>query len=175
MTVKEKIDKILSISALKLKDKNDLAIKSGVLPNTLTVAINRNTLSDDIIMKIHDKLKVRREFLKEGREPVLIEENGTLVQNGAAVKQNTIDLGEAIRLIVEGSEYYLIPKVAIEGKYRLMPLEEISIKEKELERKSLDLIRKDDQILGLQELVKLIASKVPDAPIIKEAQKNTGV
>jgi hypothetical protein len=73
MTVRDIIDKLLKVTEL---DINDLAIKCGIIPNTLTVAIRRGALGKEIVTKLHDNLGVKREFLINGIEPIF-EENTT--------------------------------------------------------------------------------------------------
>lgn len=139
MTPQEIIDKILTINSLKLKDQNDLAMKSGILPNTLTIAIKRETLSDDIVTKIHDRLGVRKAFLRTGIEPVLEESAPSMVNESDP---------EVYRTIVEGkTEYLLIPRSVMQEKYRLRSMEDI-----EKDRVVLD---------ALIEFNRLLLSKVP--------------
>lgn len=179
MTAQQKIDKILEIKGIEL---TDFAMKCGIIPNSLKVAIKRNALSSDIVTKIHDTYGVRKEFLKTGSMPVFTAASDgkptrEQIDSDNKGKASGVDLSEAIRIIIEGSEYFVIPKVAIEGKYRLMPLEEISLKEKELERRNDELIRKDHQIQGLYEIVKVIASGAPtlNLPKLEDTKKNAGV
>jgi transcriptional regulator with XRE-family HTH domain len=69
-------------------------------------------------------------------------------------KEPTMD--EIIANIVEGNtEYILIHKVIIMEKYRLMPIEELDKSAKELERREI-------QITGLYEIIKMIAGKIPE-------------
>lgn len=90
-----------------------------------------------------------------------------------------VDAGEVYRKIVEGdTEYVLIPRSLFDGKYRMIPVEEIESHERELARKAEELVRKDHQITGLYELFKLVATgRVGELKFadIKEAEKNAGI
>lgn len=114
---------------------------------------------------------VNREWWKTGKGPIF----NTSVQNPPAVTE--IQAGEIYRKIVEGgTEYLLVPRTAFEGKYRFIPIEEIELRAKELERKDDQIRRRDNQIEGLHELFKMIASGLTlDATKIQEAKKNAGV
>jgi hypothetical protein len=68
----ERLNKILEISELDLTDLNDLATKSGILPNTLSQAIRRGKLGKGNVTKIHDKLGVNPEYLREGKLPIIV-------------------------------------------------------------------------------------------------------
>lgn len=77
---------------------------------------------------------------------------------------------DVYRKIIEGgTEYLLVPKTAFEGHYRFVPIEQIQSQTRELERR-------DHQIEGLYEIIKLIASGRPiDFSKIQDAEKNAGV
>lgn len=77
---------------------------------------------------------------------------------------------DVYRKIIEGgTEYLLVPKTAFEGHYRFVPIEQIQAQTRELERR-------DHQIEGLYEIIKLIASGRPiDFSKIQDAEKNAGV
>lgn len=67
-----RIESILTISELGLVDLNDLAVRCGILPNTLTQAIRRGSLGPENVRKFHDKLGVNPEYLKSGKLPILV-------------------------------------------------------------------------------------------------------
>lgn len=151
MTAQQKIAKILEIIDLEI---NDFAIECKIIPNSLKAAIKRDALTDDIVKKIHDRFGVRKGFFKDGKEPVM-DPNITSVQNQSDNKELPlgVDLGDAIRRVVEDStEYLVIPKVVLEGKYRLVPIEQI-----EKDQKALDESSK--QIQGLQEIIREITNR----------------
>lgn len=70
MTPTEIINKILEARDLDIKD---LALQCGIAPDTLKKAMKRESLSSDIIQKIHDKAGVRKEFLKNGKGEIFTE------------------------------------------------------------------------------------------------------
>lgn len=75
LPVGEIIDNVLRHKGI---DINELAMKSGIIPNSLKVAIARGVLSDDNITKIHHAWAVRKEYLK-GRGGSIDDENITPV------------------------------------------------------------------------------------------------
>lgn len=157
MTSSEIIDKILSVSSLGLRDQNDLAIKCGINPNTLTVAVKRDTLSSSIVQKIHDKFGVSRKFLKEGTGPVLDEsfDSDFMVNEPEETFYK--------KLVESNSEYRLVPKSILDGEYRIMlknELEANAERWREIIHSKNDLIAgKNDLIAALKEQVKSLQSK----------------
>lgn len=69
--LRDRIDKILSISELNLIDQNDLAVKAGILPNTLAQAITRGSLGPVNVGKLHDTFGINPAYLKFGTEPII--------------------------------------------------------------------------------------------------------
>ena len=181
MSFRTKIDMILKAKKLERLSINKIEKLLGV-DGTIYKAhkANKYPVDPNLVSELLRKLRIRQGWWDKdwaSGSTDIFEKNGTSVQNEPAVNENSnMDVAEAIRVIIGGSEYFVIPKVALEGKYRLMPLEEISLKEKELERRNDDLIRKDTQIQGLYELVKIIASgRTVEIPKIEEGKKNTTV
>lgn len=124
------IDKILKTKSLKLKDQNELAMRCQIIPNTLTVAIGRNTLSDEIVTKIHDNLGVSKEFLKEGKEPVLDEnpthEEKTANNNGT---QEYMDK-ELLKVLTENNEHLRKTQETILDRNEILSKDEMKLREK---------------------------------------------
>lgn len=178
MDFRQKIDRILSIKQIRLYKLAEIS-KMG---NTLEKAYQDNReMTETSTEKFLRNMGVNSEWWKRQKGPEFLiqkEENITPVENEPAIIENNPDPGEIYRKIVEGgTEYLLIPKTALEGKYRLVAIEHISQQEKELERRDNELIRKDHQIMGLYELFKLMASGTPVhlPPEVKDTEKNTSV
>jgi transcriptional regulator with XRE-family HTH domain len=114
--LREIIDKILSVSELGLIDDNDLATKSGILPNTLAQAIRRNTLGKENVMKIHDALGVGIDFLKQGKEPIIVKK-GTYVDKRSAIESKVNEAYDttiaALREIIEDKKVIIQDKLVI--------------------------------------------------------------
>jgi hypothetical protein len=71
----DKFAKVLA--ALRLK-QGKFALKAQIDPGTLSKALERGSLSDDIVEKIHDAHGVRIEYWNDGKEPI-IDKNHTAV------------------------------------------------------------------------------------------------
>lgn len=81
LTARQIIDKILEIKQL---EQNDLALSSGIIPNSLSKAIARNKLGGEIVMKISVKHGITKAFLKEGKEPILDPNHTSGIKNEQA-------------------------------------------------------------------------------------------
>lgn len=148
MDAGEIISKVLSIKSLKLKDQNDLAIKCGILPNTLTVAINRDKLSSDVVQKIHDKLHVSKEFLREGKGPIMDDDPTAVTEVPENIYRD---------LVESNSDYRLVPKTILDEEYRIVLKSQL-----EQEKRILDILleAKDKLISQLESEINQLRGNV---------------
>lgn len=72
----EKFSKVLIITK---KKQGDFAIECKISPGTLSKALERSSFSEDIVDKIYDRYRIRKQYWTDGKEPI-IEENGTYVE-----------------------------------------------------------------------------------------------
>lgn len=139
--------------------------------------------SNRTILDFLNTSRINPEWWKTGKGEIFITPVHMATDNKEKpLREDTPE--EIYRKIVEGgTEYLLIPRSALEGKYRLVAMEQFIANEKEMERKENELIRKNDelirkdnQIIGLYELFKLMAATAKaELPEIKETKKKTGV
>jgi dsRNA-specific ribonuclease len=98
MTKKDIITNILRVKELQF---NEFAMECGIVPNTLQISINRNALSNGTITKIHNKYRVRKQYLKTGK--------GEMFEDGIEKTSNITDVMEALiksnALVIQGLEY----------------------------------------------------------------------
>ena len=127
MTNQEKIDKILEIIDL---DFNDFAMECKIIPNSLKAAIRRDTITEDLVTKIHDRFGVRKGFFKDGKEPV-IDKNITQVQDGSDNKENPLGVRRANvfeelyeKFLGSNSDYLVIHKDMLKD-HRLISVERL--------------------------------------------------
>jgi hypothetical protein len=79
-----KFSKVLIITK---KKQVDFALEAKINPGTLSKALERSSLSDDIVDKIYDRFGVRKQYWEDGNEPIL-DENHTPVQEAGNNKEN---------------------------------------------------------------------------------------
>lgn len=157
MDFRTKVDNVLKAKGIKLWK---LAELSG-LGTTLEKAYNDNReMRDSSTVKFLQKVGISKTWWET--------QEGELLNNEVAepgVDYDGPDPEKIYRKIVEGNtEYVLIHRTVLEEKYRLVAIEQILKDEKELERKDL-------QIAGLHEIIKMMASAFPvQAAKVEKAQ-----
>lgn len=131
----------------------------------------------DLVSELVRKLGIRQEWWdrewKTNSDNIFI----TSVQNRTDNKEKNLadTLDEAMnKVIKDEGEYYIVPKTVLEGNYRFIPIEELRMKERELEHKNDELVRKDHQIQGLHELFKMVLAG-RDIPKIEAGKDNASV
>ena len=67
LSARQIIDKVLEFTGL---EQSKMAMNCGIKPDTLRKAIDRDVLTDEIILKISGVHGVRKEFLETGEEPI---------------------------------------------------------------------------------------------------------
>lgn len=151
LTAREIIDNILTVKGL---DQNELAMQSGIIPNTLVKAISRNRLTDEIVMKIHDSFGVRKEFLKTG-EGEIFDENPTPAIN---LSDSTVNEPHALydkegvytNLIERNTNYQILPTRLL-NEYKIIPNNMIDTHDTEI--KAMDkAIAAQDRVISRYEL-----------------------
>jgi len=179
MSFKKKIDMLLEAKKLEKLSINKME-RDLHLDGTLYKGLKKDDwvpdpgLSKDIVRKYRIRQSWWDKDWETGSldmfEPETEPGNISSDNTGKPLSENPTELFQ--KIVFGGTEYVIMPKSAFEGNYRLMPLEEITMHEKELERKNDELIRKDTQIMGLYELFKLMASGGASAhlPEVKETK-----
>lgn len=128
-----------------------------------------------VVEKFLTYYNIRTEWWKTGKGEIF----NTSVQERSDNTEKPLNDNPKVllqKIVFGDTEYVIMPKTAFDGNYRLMPVEEITMHEKELERRNDELVRKDEQIMGLYELFKLMASGSPQLPpAIKDTKKKAGV
>jgi hypothetical protein len=177
MSFKRKIDMILEARKLQRLSRNRIEQMIGV-DGTIYKAYDddREPADSEIVRKLIGTLGIRQQWWDKDWESGSTDIFITPVQNDPHKHRNGQDDDLYKRIVEGGTEYLLVPRTAFEGNYRFIPIEEIEMHARELERKEAELIRKDSQIQGLHELFKMIASGLTlDLAKIQEAKKNAGV
>lgn len=75
----------------------DFALECKINPGTLSKALERQSFSDDIVDKIHDRYKVRKGYWADGKEPIFTEK-GTYVELPTRKEK---DPDEHIRILIK--------------------------------------------------------------------------
>jgi hypothetical protein len=120
-----KFAKVLEISGYK--KQADFAMECKINPGTLSKAIERSSLSDDIVDKIYDRFGVRREFWDDGKEPI-VAENGTPAMKLTDNKGN-FNHEEALKDLIQSNDrYHLVPTIILTD-YEILSKNEIRSRE----------------------------------------------
>ena len=179
MTFEEKIYTILKLNKLEINTVEDLSEKAGFSRDTIRKAIARGSeLNPGNTRTFVDRLGINWDWWDHQKGEVFNEKH-TSVQRPTDNKIKSLkDALEAAvdKVSTNEDEYYIVPKTVFEGKYRFIPIEELEMNAKELERKNDELVRKDHQIQGLHELFKLIISgRRIDVPNIQEGEEKASI
>lgn len=156
--VEKVIDKILKASGLKIEE---FLFQTGISLDSYRKMVDRRALTKPAIESILDIFNLNDGFLTGRDEELNYQGKRTPVQNEAAIKGNHLrmDLSRAIQTVIEdNTEYLIIPKVVLEGKYRLVAIEQIEKDRAELEQRTA-------QIDGLHDLIKQITHDITARPI----------
>jgi hypothetical protein len=126
MTKKEIIDNVLTATELTA---NEFAMACGIIPTTLFMALSRDTLSKEIIKKIHAKFNVRKQYLQTGE--------------GEIFDKKRADVGESLPVVIVPRE---------ENGFISKQVFDVIIKANENERKTLvKLSRNYEVVIQLME------------------------
>jgi hypothetical protein len=147
--LENKFSKVLAISGKK--KMGDFAMECRISPGTLSKALERSSLSDDIVDKIYDRFKVRKGYWEDGKEPILDKNPTPAIKStdNNEMAQDTIykDLVEA------NTDYRLVPKIILD-QYHIVPKQEAEDRREMLTiitKAKDDLIAKSDVIINKYE------------------------
>lgn len=156
-----KFSKVLNISGFK--KQGDFAIEAKISPGTLSKALERDSLSEDIVDKIYDRFNVRKEYWEDGKEPIIIE-NGTPAMKSTDSKEK--GLSQVYQDLVESrSEYRLVPKILLDD------YEIISKREAEERKKIVDAALQSKQDLINQLKSEIDSLRATPQPVRVHAQQ----
>jgi transcriptional regulator with XRE-family HTH domain len=146
-----KFYKVLTVSGIKRQ--SDFAMRCQINPGTLSKALERESLSEDIVDKIYDAFRVRKDFWEDGKEPIIDENHTPAIKSSDNKETRYMDFKEG------HPDYYMVPKTMVQGEYRLELLSEIESK-KSLLQKTLDT--QDALIIELRREIAELRSKLSE-------------
>lgn len=142
MGFKEKIDKLLSIKGIKLYKLAEISQFGNTLEKAY--ADNREMTPRKTKTFIHN-LGINKVWWDTGEGEIFLQ-NG-----GSNEKENGQDAEDAYRKILEGTEYYVIPRAVLKENYRLVALEQFQKEKEERDQEKIDAkVQADKDRLSLE-------------------------